>query len=601
MSILAELQRRSVFKVGAVYLVVGWLLIQIAATVFPSFGIPDWALRLTTLLVLLGFPVALVLAWAFELTPEGVKVETGGVGSKRMFAVAAVLVAITLGWWLRAPSGGAEPEQVEARSIAVLPFQNMSGDQQNEYFSDGISEEILNSLAQMPELKVAARTSSFSFKGQSKEIPDIARELEVRMVLEGSVRKQGERVRITAQLIDARKGFHIWSQTYDRDLKDIFAIQDEIAHAIANELKIKLAAVHDDGGRPDTTDLVAYDEYLKAMQLWQAREEPNLREADRLFRSALARDPDFAKAWAGVALVWTVLPEWSTEPLVPAWAIARDAAEHATALDPTLPEPLAALGYIAMGEFRFATGRALFARVHALAPSYATGYQWHGEGLAYAGDFLGAAAQTRKATQLDRKSGVVQLAYTNQLWGLEREDEIVEICTKVVADLGGWHNCELNLHDIALMRRDWPTARRWLRGLAAKRGEAAAKFADDMVDAAAGERPVRPIAEKLAGLPDGSLDPRSLSPMSDLSAAFWLLQAGFPELAVQRLLNYTNYQPHYVRVVMFDPHFAALHCLPSFARVAAKVQVDAAHVARMCERSKQPRQPKLPKAPRGKS
>ena len=241
MSMMSELKRRSVFKVGAAYLVVGWLVVQAASILFPLFEAPAWALRVFVLVIFLGFPVALVLAWVFDVTPEGVKVDAGREGSWKFYAVAGVVMALALGWYFygQPATRAVAPDQ---RSIAVLPFVNMSGDAENEYFSDGISEEILNQLAKMPELRVAARTSSFSFKGGKLEIPDIARELQVRLVLEGSVRKQGNTVRITAQLIDAEGGFHLWSETYDRDLKDIFAVQDEIARAIAKQLQLTARA-----------------------------------------------------------------------------------------------------------------------------------------------------------------------------------------------------------------------------------------------------------------------------------------------------------------------------------------------------------------------
>jgi TolB-like protein len=372
-----ELRRRKVFKVAVAYAVVAWLVIQVASTITPQLNLPEWAPRLITLVVLLGFPLVLVLAWMLDKTPEGVKVASATIGNKRMFAIAAVLAALAIGWYWKG-----RPEPVEGhsaaegeRSIAVLPFVNMSDDKENEFFSDGISEEILNSLAQMPDLRVAARTSSFSFKGQQKEIPEIARELNVRMVLEGSVRKQDDQVRITAQLVDAETGFHAWSQTYDRELKDIFAIQDEISRAIADELQVKLGAAHGDGApRPDTTSLEAYDAYLKGLPLLQERGRENLIEAERLFRTALALDPRFAKAWAGLAMTLMIFPEYSVAPLAATWSEARDAAEYALALDLTLPEPYVVLGWIAGGEFRYATSHALFDRALELAPSFATGY-----------------------------------------------------------------------------------------------------------------------------------------------------------------------------------------------------------------------------------
>ena len=252
-------------------------------------------MRVFILIVLLGFPLALVLARVFDVTQDGVKISRSPVGNKRIYASAGVLIVLALLWYtIGAPAFRAG--DTDAHAVAVLPFENMSGDKDNEYFSDGISEEILNVLAQTPGLKVAARTASFSFKGKSMDVPAIAHALKVRMVLEGSVRKQGDRVRITAQLIDASNGFHVWSQTYDRQLKHVFAIQDEIAHAITQQLQAELSDHHATHATASTQGVAAYELYLKGLALWQKREEKNLRAADVDFRAALARDPKFAKA-----------------------------------------------------------------------------------------------------------------------------------------------------------------------------------------------------------------------------------------------------------------------------------------------------------------
>jgi len=232
---LSEIKRRNVFKVAAAYLLVAWVLIQIADILAPQLNLPGWVPRFVTFIFLLGFPLALVLAWVFDVTPAGIKTEFGSKNDKAFFIIAGILGTIVIGWyvWDRPETSMTRG----ARSIAVLPFANMSGDPENEYFSDGISEQLLNVLAHMPGLQVAARTSSFAFKGQQMEVPEIARELNVQLVLEGSVRRQADQVRITAQLIDAVSGFHLWSETYDRSLKDIFATQDEIAAAIASALQ----------------------------------------------------------------------------------------------------------------------------------------------------------------------------------------------------------------------------------------------------------------------------------------------------------------------------------------------------------------------------
>ena len=344
MSLIAELKRRSVFKVGAAYVVVGWVVIEVAATLAPQLNLPDWTPRLVTLIVLLGFPVALVLAWALDLTPEGIKV-TSGAGNKRFYSAVAVLTLAALGWYWYGTHRAAPSGLSNARSIAVLPFVNMSGDKNNEYFSDGISEEILNVLAENPELEVAARTSSFAFRGSKEEVPQIAHQLGVRMVLEGSVRKQGDRVRITAQLVDASSGFHVWSQTYDRELKDIFAIQDEIAHAIADELKLRIAGSGvERGGSKGTSSVSAHDDYLRGLALWQERTGPTLLQAIAAFKRAIAADPDYADAYLGGLDRRSRHHARSTPVPTESDARATNAAYMALALDPGKAEPYAVLG-----------------------------------------------------------------------------------------------------------------------------------------------------------------------------------------------------------------------------------------------------------------
>ncbi len=378
MSLFSELKRRNVFKVGGAYLVVAWLVIQVADTVAPQLGLPEWAPRFITLLVLLGFPLALVLAWIFDITPEGIRADATP-GTKQVLAVGTVVAMAILGWYVPRLTRGPQVA-VDTRSIAVLPFVNMSGDPAQEYFSDGISEEILNVLARAPQLRVAARTSSFAFKGQNMEVPDIAKALQVGMILEGSVRQQGERVRITAQLVDAETGFHVWSETYDRDLKDIFAVQDEIAGAIGDELEIRVGGERASGSDGVVTvDPGAYDLYLHGLALWQARSEQGLLDAVEDFNRAIEIDPKFAKAYGGLAMAYGVLADYTTQiSYEESYARSQDAGERALALDPTLPEAFAALGNVAVGGGRKATGLALLERAVSLSPSFASAQQWLG-------------------------------------------------------------------------------------------------------------------------------------------------------------------------------------------------------------------------------
>jgi len=323
MSLVAELKRRSVFKVGVAYLVVGWLVIQVAATVAPQLSLPEWAPRLITLVVLLGFPISLVLAWVFDVTPDGVKLDAAGVGSKRVFTAAAIIAAIAVGWFMRgvgqvpAPldgegSGEGAPAATAAwvaplgdKSTAVLPFVNMSSDKENEYFSDGLTETLLHKLAQVSQLKVAARTSSFAFKGKQEDIRAIGRELGVATVMEGSVQRAGDTLRITAQLVRTADGSHIWSQNYDRKIQDLFAIQDEIAIAVTEALVGALlpeakAAIAKGG----THDLAAYDLYTKGLQQQAIDTFASLTEAESLMQAALAKDPKYLDAMFGLASVW---------------------------------------------------------------------------------------------------------------------------------------------------------------------------------------------------------------------------------------------------------------------------------------------------------
>ena len=261
MSFIAELNRRSVFRVGAAYGIVAWLLVEVASVVLPTFEAPEWVMKVFTFLVILGFPLALNLAWAFELTPEGIKRETAvdsaesithQTGRKLDFMIIGLLAVAVVYFAVDKFALEAEPERAEVtaeqvpvaeriageRSIAVLPFVNMSSDPEQEYFSDGLSEEILNLLAKIHDLKVIGRTSSFAFKGKNEDLRSIGQSLGVNTVLEGSVRKSGERVRVTAQLIDVSDGAHIWSETYDRTMTDIFAVQDDVGSAIIDALHI---------------------------------------------------------------------------------------------------------------------------------------------------------------------------------------------------------------------------------------------------------------------------------------------------------------------------------------------------------------------------
>ena len=371
MSFLAELKRRNVFRAAAAYVILAWLVLQVSDVVLSNIAAPAWVFRVLLLFLAVGLPFVLFFAWAFELTPEGIRRESEVDRSqsitphtgKKLDRMIIVVLLLALGYFAydkfvlspssnedtkvqtaaepapAAPPVAAEPDN----SIAVLPFVNISDDAGNEYFSDGLSEELLNLLAKIPELRVAARTSSFSFKGQQLEIPEIAARLRVAHILEGSVRKAGNQVRITAQLIKADDGFHLWSETYDRTLDNIFVMQDEIAAAVVGALKISLL-----GAAPVAAEVnpQAYALFLQARYLFNQRSRENYEKSARAYRQALDLDPDYAAAWAGLASVTVNQAGYNYIDLDSGVQQARAAAERAIELDPGLAAAWASLAQI---------------------------------------------------------------------------------------------------------------------------------------------------------------------------------------------------------------------------------------------------------------
>jgi len=335
MSLFGELKRRNVLRVAAAYLAGAWLLIEVSDTLFSIYGLPGTASRIVATLLAIGFPITLVLSWVYELTPEGLKLEKDidragpapRSDTRRLDRMIIVLLALAVAYFA-VDKFVLEPGRVAAiveetaqqarsealvetygeKSIAVLPFVNMSADAEQEYFSDGISEELLNLLAQIPDLRVISRTSSFYFKGKDVKLADVARELNVAHVLEGSIRKSGSRVRITAQLIEARSDSHLWSQTFDRTLDDIFAVQDEIAVAIADALKLELALADGESlvsVAISASNTSAYDAYLRGRELVHNRDD--MEEAVRLLERAVQLDDSFAPAHAQLAIAISLL------------------------------------------------------------------------------------------------------------------------------------------------------------------------------------------------------------------------------------------------------------------------------------------------------
>ena len=365
-NIFTELKRRNVYKVAVAYAVVGWLLIQVATQVFPFLEIPNWMIRLVILLTALGFPVALVIAWAFELTPEGIK-RTEAADAARQHSrggvwIAVVVVAATLSLGLfllgRYSAGRATPQVTETptapnpqKSIAVLPFENLSEEKANAFFADGVQDEILTDLSKIADLKVISRSSVMHYRSGLERNPrKIGEELGVAHVLEGSVQRAGNRIRVNAQLIDARNDTHLWAQTYDRDLSDVFAIQSEIAKTIADQLQAKLSPQEKSAiQRPPTSDIAAFDLYTRARNLWltawgSSTGKDDLLQAADLLNQAVARDPSFFDAWCQLAVteVTIYFLDWDHTPV--RLTKAEVAVQTAARLRPDAGETHLALG-----------------------------------------------------------------------------------------------------------------------------------------------------------------------------------------------------------------------------------------------------------------
>ena len=341
---LAELRRRRVFRVIVMYAIIGWVVIEVAATMLPALHLPEWSVTLVTALVVLGFPIAILMGWVFDVGPHGIERTAPAANA----AVAAAEIVAPVAVASAPPTAEAEKPVAKVRddrrSIAVLPFVNMSGDAHNEYFSDGIAEEILNLLTKLPQLKVASRTSSFNLKGQKIDIPTAARQLGVSTILEGSVRRAGDHVRITAQLIEAESDSHLWSETYDREMKDVFAIQDDIAQSIVKALQVKLSPQERRAMQfVATADAEAYDYYLRGRNYMYTMARRDYEHAIRMFEEAIKIDSKYALAYAGMADAYSHLYRYAAATADNA-ARANRASEQALILDPQSAEAHASRG-----------------------------------------------------------------------------------------------------------------------------------------------------------------------------------------------------------------------------------------------------------------
>jgi TolB-like protein/Flp pilus assembly protein TadD len=419
----AELKRRNVYKVAAAYAVVAWLLMQVASQIFPFFEIPNWVVRLVVLLLIIGFPIALIIAWAFEATSEGIKrteaADAAGQRSRGGAWIYIILIgaALSVGLFFvgRYTAGHGTSQVLEVttasteKSIAVLPLLNESGDPKDEYFSDGLSEELIAALAQISGLKVIGRSSSFRFKDRKEEPKTIGEKLGVSTLLDGTVRKQGDRVRIVAALVNAADGIQLWTRTFDRQLKDIFAVQEEIAKAVAESLKGTLLGADARSAQVAATDnSEAHNAYLQGHFHLVRRNVEDFRKAIDYYDQAIELDPKYALAYAERAEAWTILGDLTGQRPT-AYPKARSDAEKAVAIAPALAEARAALGFVrCFVDWKFAEGLAELKRAKELSPANPTANDLLARIIVYLGRFDEAERQARQAVELDPLSTVTQ-------------------------------------------------------------------------------------------------------------------------------------------------------------------------------------------------
>ena len=523
--LFAELKRRHVFKVATVYGATGFAVLQVASLLAGGMGLPPVVLRVTTYLVIVGFPIAVVLAWALEITPEGVK-RTDPVTAAELDAIVARparhrwpsgllalvgVAALVLGaWWVGRRLSAEEPSAPEGAapgaprvamagvggagaavlkrayadlsrdsrpSVAVLPFADLSPKHDQGYFADGMTEELMNALTRIRQLRVAGRTSSFAFKGKDENMRQIGKELGVRYLVAGSVRKQGNHLRITAQLVDDSSDFQLWSNAYDRTLDDVFRIQTDIAEAVAGQLKVSLGLAADSSLVKPTTDQKAYDLYLTGRERMRAR-GTGVRAAVSLFRQATERDPEWAPAWAGLAQAYSLVPyyakpDWEDVDSA-TWAAALDsagvAARRALSLDPQNAAAEVALGNAFRDRWQWREAESHYLKALAIDPDDVEAHQQYAEMLAGEGRVPEAVRSARRAVALD-PSSLIRLNALGFILDLDgKVSESIEVLSRAVEARPGFPSAYTNLARAYLHQGDLAGAVSALRAMPAAFG-----------------------------------------------------------------------------------------------------------------------------------
>lgn len=466
MSFFTELKRRNVFKVGIAYLVACWLGLQIIDLVLENINAPDWVMQVFMLGLAVGFPIAIIIAWAFEVTPDGVKLQkevdrdesinqrTGSMLNRGIIVILSMAIVLLLTDRFRDDLFG-EPAADETNteitnntadaptdadagiSIAVLPFRDMSAARDQAYFGEGIAEELLNALVKVDGLDVASRTSAFSLAGEKLDIPAIAARLGVNHILEGSIRTSGQQVRVTAQLIEVSEDVHLWSETYDGSLDDIFKIQDEITAKITDALKLQLAGGDQTPSTGKLTDNAeAYQLYLQGRHLWRQRSAASIKEAIQLFKQAVELDPGFARAWSNLAVAYLNQPDYdrSYSP-EQGMELGLMAAERALAISPQSTEALIIKANYNLDHCNVAESARLYEKAISLNPDDPTAHHWYAILLSTAGRTNLALEHIEKAKKIDPLISAV-IAIEADIYRVLGDYVKAEALTRAAASLG---------------------------------------------------------------------------------------------------------------------------------------------------------------------
>jgi TolB-like protein/Flp pilus assembly protein TadD len=479
----AELKRRNVYKVAVAYAVVAWLVIQVSSTVLPTFHAPEWVVQTLVVLVALGFPIALVIAWAFEATPEGIKrteVADAMPAAARQKKHAWIYIVVIgggisvglffVGRYSAMRNAAPRPASAELRrgeqseaaavapkSIAVLPFDNLSRDPDNAYFCEGVQDEILTRLAKVADLKVISRTSTQHFKSTPDNLPQIAKQLGVAHILEGSVQKAADQVRVNVQLINAASDAHLWAESFDRKLTDIFAVESDIAKTIADTLQAKLTGSEKISiAKVPTANTEAYELYLKGRFFWNKRTGADLKTGAEYFKQAIAKDPNYALAYAGLADCYVLFPGYGASTPQESYPLAKAAATKALELDGSLGEAHASLGQAIMFyDLDFQQSAAEFQRAITLSPNYATAHHWYGNGPPMiTGDFETAIVELKRAQQLDPLSLIINADLGYVFFNARRYDEAIAQLRKTIAMDSHFYYAHWNLGMALEMKGD---------------------------------------------------------------------------------------------------------------------------------------------------